>query len=84
MAFSLRWLSKVSVDATVNEFSILVAVATDIVLQYVGADVGFCSVWYNAGCNRIRYKTLKICDQTNSNIAKQFITEHFLTLQDFL
>jgi hypothetical protein len=37
------------------------------------------------GCNRIRYTTLKIyCDQTNSNITTQFLTEHLLTLQDFL
>jgi hypothetical protein len=36
-------------------------------------------------CNRIRYITLKIyCDQTNSNITTQFLTEHLLTLQDFL
>jgi hypothetical protein len=36
-------------------------------------------------CNRIRYTTLKIyCDQTNSNITTQFLTEHFLTLQVFL
>jgi hypothetical protein len=24
------------------------------------------------------------CDQTNSNITTQFLTEHLLTLQDFL
>jgi hypothetical protein len=30
------------------------------------------------------YTTLKICDQTNSNITTQFLTEHLLTLQDFL
>jgi hypothetical protein len=37
------------------------------------------------GCNRIRYTTLKIyCDQTNSNITTQFLTEHLLTLQFFL
>jgi hypothetical protein len=36
-------------------------------------------------CNRIRYTTLKIyCDQTNSNITTQFLTEHLLTLQIFL
>jgi hypothetical protein len=39
----------------------------------------------NTGCNRIRYTTLKIyCDQTNSNITTQFLTEHLLTLQNFL
>jgi hypothetical protein len=38
----------------------------------------------NAGSNRISYTTLKICcDQTNSNITTQFLTEHLLTLQDF-
>jgi hypothetical protein len=38
----------------------------------------------NAECNRIRYTTLKIyCDQTNTNITTQFLTEHFLTLQLF-
>jgi hypothetical protein len=37
----------------------------------------------NTGCNRIRYTNLKIyCDQTNSNITTQFLTEHLLTLQD--
>jgi hypothetical protein len=37
------------------------------------------------GCNRIRYTTLKIyCDQTNSNITTQFLTEHLLTHQIFL
>jgi hypothetical protein len=37
------------------------------------------------GCNRIRYTTLKIyCDQTNSNIKIQFLTEHLLTLQILL
>jgi hypothetical protein len=42
-------------------------------------------VVYNTGCNRIRYTTLKICDQMNSsNITTQFPTEHLLTLQDFL
>jgi hypothetical protein len=36
-------------------------------------------------CNRIIYSNLKIyCDQTNSNITTQFLTEHLLTLQDFL
>jgi hypothetical protein len=35
------------------------------------------------GCNRIRYTTLKICDQKNSNITTQFLTEH-LALQDCL
>jgi hypothetical protein len=36
------------------------------------------------GCNRTWYTTLKIyCDQTNSNITKQFLTERFLTLQVF-
>jgi hypothetical protein len=35
-------------------------------------------------CNRIRNTTLKIyCDQTNSNITTQFLTEHLLTLQIF-
>jgi hypothetical protein len=39
------------------------------------------SVIVNTGCNRIRYTTLNICcDQTNSNITTQFLTEHFLTL----
>jgi hypothetical protein len=34
------------------------------------------------GCSRIRYTNLKIyCDQTNSNITTQFLTDHFLTLQ---
>jgi hypothetical protein len=37
------------------------------------------------GCNRIRYTTSKIyCDETHSNITTQFLTEHLLTLQDFL
>jgi hypothetical protein len=37
------------------------------------------------GCNRIRYTTLKIyCDQMNSNITTQFLSEHLLTLQIFL
>jgi hypothetical protein len=32
-------------------------------------------------CNRIRYTTLNIyCDQTNSNITTQFLTEKLLTL----
>jgi hypothetical protein len=36
-------------------------------------------------CNRIRYTTFKIyCDQTNSNITTQFLTEHLLILQYFL
>jgi hypothetical protein len=35
-------------------------------------------------CNRIRYTTLKICDQTKSNITTQFLTEHLLTLQIFV
>jgi hypothetical protein len=40
-------------------------------------------VW-NTRCNRIKYKILKTyCDQTNSNITTQFLTEHFLTLQVF-
>jgi hypothetical protein len=35
-------------------------------------------------CNRVRHTTFKIyCDETNSNITTQFLTEHFLTLQDF-
>jgi hypothetical protein len=39
----------------------------------------------NTECNRIRYTTLKMyCDQTNSNITTQFLTEHLLTLQTFL
>jgi hypothetical protein len=39
----------------------------------------------NTGCNRTKYTALKIyCDQTNSNITTQFLTEHLLTLQDFL
>jgi hypothetical protein len=39
----------------------------------------------STGCNRIRYTTLKIyCDQTNSNITTQFLTEHLFTLQIFL
>jgi hypothetical protein len=39
----------------------------------------------NTECNRIRYTNLKIyCDRTNSNITTQFLTEHLLTLQDFL
>jgi hypothetical protein len=38
----------------------------------------------STGCNRIRYTTLKIyCDQIDSNITTQFVTEHLLTLQDF-
>jgi hypothetical protein len=38
----------------------------------------------NTGCNRIRYATLKICcDQTNSNMTTQFLTEHFLSLKVF-
>jgi hypothetical protein len=33
----------------------------------------------------MRYTTLKIyCDQMNSNITIQFLTEHLLILQDFL
>jgi hypothetical protein len=33
----------------------------------------------------MRYTTLKIyCDQTDSNITTQFLTEHLLTIQDFL
>jgi hypothetical protein len=40
--------------------------------------------WQYTGCNRIRHTNLKIhCDQTNSNITTQFLTEHFLTLQVF-
>jgi hypothetical protein len=39
----------------------------------------------NTERNRIRYTNLKIyCDQTNSNITTQFLTEHFLTFQVFL
>jgi hypothetical protein len=39
----------------------------------------------NTEWNRTRQTTFKIyCDQTNSNITTQFLTEHFLTLQDFL
>jgi hypothetical protein len=39
----------------------------------------------NTECNRIRYTTLNIyCDQMNSNITTQFLTEHLITLQDFL
>jgi hypothetical protein len=35
--------------------------------------------------NRIRYTNLKIyCDQTNSNITTQFLTEHLLTLKVLL
>jgi hypothetical protein len=38
----------------------------------------------NTGCNRIRHTHLKIyCDQTNSNITTQFVTEHLLKLQVF-
>jgi hypothetical protein len=36
------------------------------------------------GCNKIRYTTLKICDETNRNITTQLETEHLLTLQAFL
>jgi hypothetical protein len=37
------------------------------------------------GCDKIRYTILKIyCDQMDSNITTQFLTEHLLTLQDFL
>jgi hypothetical protein len=43
-----------------------------------------CSVKLYTGCNRIRYTTLKICDQMISNIITQFLTEHLLTLQYFL
>jgi hypothetical protein len=33
-------------------------------------------------CNRIRYAILKIyCDETNKNIATQFVAQHLLTLQ---
>jgi hypothetical protein len=40
--------------------------------------------YLSTGCNIIRYTTSKIyCDQTNSNITIQFLTEHLLTLQDF-
>jgi hypothetical protein len=40
------------------------------------------NVYKCTGCDRIRYTTLKIyCDQTNSNITTQFLTEHLLTLQ---
>jgi hypothetical protein len=36
-------------------------------------------------CNGIRCTTLKTyCDQTNSNIITQFVTEHLLTLHIFL
>jgi hypothetical protein len=36
-------------------------------------------------CNRIKYTNLKIyCDQTNSNITTQFLTEYLLTLRIFL
>jgi hypothetical protein len=35
-------------------------------------------------CNWIRYTTLKMyCDQTNSNIITQFLTERFFTLNVF-
>jgi hypothetical protein len=39
---------------------------------------------HSTGCNRIRYTTLKIyCDQTNSNITTQFLTEHLFPLNFF-
>jgi hypothetical protein len=40
---------------------------------------------YYTACDRIRYTNLKIyCDQMNSNITTQFLTEHLLTFQFFL
>jgi hypothetical protein len=40
------------------------------------------STYFNTGCNRIRHKNVKIyCDQTNSDIRTQFITERLLTIQ---
>jgi hypothetical protein len=45
----------------------------------------FCNLGlHNTECNRIRYTNLKIyCDQNNSNITTQFLTEHLLTVQVF-
>jgi hypothetical protein len=41
--------------------------------------------YLNTECNRIRYTNLKIyCDQTDSNITTQFLTQHLLTLQVFV
>jgi hypothetical protein len=65
------------------------------VFQYYRLCMKYLSTWnwqninislnYNTECNRIRYTTLKIyCDQTNSNITTQFLTEHLLILQDSL
>jgi hypothetical protein len=54
------------------------------VLHYVMYYIIYIILYYT-GCNRIRYTTSKIyCDQTNSNITTQFLTEHLLTLQNFL
>jgi hypothetical protein len=52
-----------------------------MIIQHIAATL--CSPAHsNTGCNKIRYTTLKIyCDQTNSNITTQFVTEHLLTLQ---
>jgi hypothetical protein len=35
-------------------------------------------------CNGIRHTALKTCDETNSNITTQFVSEHVLTVQVFL
>jgi hypothetical protein len=62
------------------------SVATDELYSFEmlfvpGAQKVYCSDY--TGCDRIRYTNLEIyCDQMNSNITTQFLTEH-LTLQDF-
>jgi hypothetical protein len=49
-----------------------------------GVELLYFKLTFYTECNRIRYTNLKICcDQMNSNITTQFLTEHFLTLQFF-
>jgi hypothetical protein len=60
--------------------------SSEVLLVYTELKTKFqLSPYLYIGCDRIMYTTLKIyCDQTNSNITTQFLTEHLLTLQHFL
>jgi dimeric dUTPase (all-alpha-NTP-PPase superfamily) len=59
--------------------------ATRATVNLSGPIQNYCEHLHNTVCNRIRYTNLKIyCDQMSSNITTQFLTEHLLTIQDFL